>query len=306
MIDRLGGFDRADVQAALAAGTLALHLGPFSMGLRADRMAVMPFLMDLYRDVPASLEAGVLTDVALCLRAPNAFRRFVRPQVLPDPGFETPAIPLPLYMSGLAMEMGFNLAVALKIFRFTIVHGGVVADEKGGILISAASGGGKSTLTAALMQQGFRLFSDEFAIISDDAELVPYPRPVSLKNQSIDLVRQMAGAGEVSATIAGTPKGRIAYRRARLSDIKAAQKRARPKLILFPNFQKNAAPEVSKLEPADAMMRLITSSTNYRVSGETGFKAFTSMVQSAPAYEITYGTLEESVKLVQSLWERPV
>lgn len=289
-------------QRALAAGTLEMSLGTFSMRLKGRGRALQDFLLDIYRDTPVRLQLGDVTDVAVHVRPPNLLRGIVRRQVIPDPGFIVPAVPLPKRLSALALEMGLNLAIALKCCRYTTFHSAVVGNEKGAILISAHSGGGKSTLAAALMANGYRLFSDEFGLLDmTSANLWPYPRPVSLKGKSIDIVREFSGSDWVSDKLTGTPKGDIAYRRARPSDIAAANDPLPAKLIVFPVFQEGVAPMAKELTPAEALMKLIPSSTNYHLLGSAAFEALTKMLAGARSYEITYGTTDDSLMMVRDL-----
>jgi ABC-type cobalamin/Fe3+-siderophores transport system ATPase subunit len=59
------------------------------------------------------------------------------------------------------------------------------------LLLAGPSGAGKSTLCAALITRGWRLLSDEAAMIRpDDGLIQPYPRPICLKNASIDLIAE--------------------------------------------------------------------------------------------------------------------
>ena len=48
------------------------------------------------------------------------------------------------------------------------LHAGAVATEKGAIAIAAASGGGKSSLLAALLQAGLPLLSDDVVVLDAD------------------------------------------------------------------------------------------------------------------------------------------
>lgn len=295
-------FSRKELKSALSNGSLIVHLGPFSHRINGVNDHILNFLQDTYRDVPVELTPSDVTDIHLNLQAPNVFRKYFRKQVTPNPGFQVPVVPLPLSMTSLAYEMGLNLSVALKCCRYVTVHAGVVADDDGAIIMSAESGSGKSTLTAALIEQGYRLFSDEFALIGlNDAALQPYPRPISLKEGTIPIVRELAGPEWISPVVTGTPKGNIAYRRARKNDIKQAHKTAKAKLILFPQFTAGAAPLATKLNPAQAILRLIPASTNYGLLGEPAFHAITKLFDDAEAYEISYSTLEQSLRLVNEL-----
>lgn len=293
----------ADISPALRKGTFTLTLGPFAHLVKGPSHHLLPHLASMYGDCEASLEPSNVTEIMLRLRAPNVFRRFIRQQISPDPGFEVPAVPLPISMVPLAFEMGLNLSVALKTCRFVTIHAGVV--EKGGsaIIMSAASGGGKSTLSAALHGQGYNLFSDEFALMDlETAEVRSYPRPISLKQNSIPIVRELLGPDRISEVISDTPKGDIAYARVSNASLTSTQSSAPVKLILFPNFQVGAQAVARRLNPAEAVMRLVAASTNYSLLGEPAYRTMVSLVKGAQTYEITYGTTEESVRLVGELF----
>ncbi|WP_262691507.1 HprK-related kinase A [Kordiimonas aestuarii] len=301
---RVGTLATRRVGAALAAGRLNLHLGPFSTALQSHSAKVTRYFCDLYRDCLVTLNEDEIVDYTLRVGAPNLLRRFVRPQIVPDPGFHFPALPLPAHMAPLALEMGMNLTAALQCFRFVMFHAGVVAKNDNAVMIAAHSGGGKSTLTAAMMEAGYRLLSDEFAILHRSRPVLqPYPRPVSLKNASIDVVQAFAGNDAVSTRLEGTPKGTIAYRRARRADVEAMNQVAVPKLLIFPHFTDGRQPGVTQVEPADAAMRLVAGSPNYQVVGEAAFESTMAMFDSLACYEISYGNTEDSVRLVEDLFQ---
>ncbi len=301
----VASYDRRDLRAALRNGSFTLHLGPFSHLVSGASEPLLDFLSDTYRDYSVELTPSDVTDVLLRLEAPNILRRFIRRQITPNPGFKVPAVPLPLSMSPLAFEMGLNLSVALKCCRFINVHAGVVADKDGAIVMSAASGGGKSTLTAALLQHGYRLFSDEFALLGLDQPLLhPYPRPISLKQETIPVVRDMVGDNWISKVVTGTPKGDIAYYRARASDLAQDKTSAKAKLVLFPKFEKGVRPIARQLNPAEAIMRLVPASTNYSLLGEPAFHAITGLLKNIRAYEITYGSTIDSLRLVEQITDQ--
>ncbi|WP_262695028.1 HprK-related kinase A [Kordiimonas aquimaris] len=305
-VTRVSDLSRREIRSSLREGSLLLHLGPFAQLISGSSDPLIDFLQDTYRDCQVELFPSDVTDVHLNLRAPNILRKFFRPQVVPDPGFEVPAVPLPIEMAPLAFEMGLNLSVALKCCRFVTIHAGVVADKDGAILMSAESGSGKSTLTAALLERGYRLFSDEFALVGlGDAVLQPYPRPISLKEETIPIVRELAGDEWISPIVKGSPKGDIAYRRARRSDIDQSHKQAKAKLILFPEFEPGMRPYKRRLNTAEAILRLIPASTNFGLLGEQAYLAITRLFDDAVAYELSYGSTEQSLSLIdEALQER--
>ena len=77
-----------------------------------------------------------------------------------------------------------------------------------------APGAGKSTLTAGLIYRGWRLLSDELALIRrSDGQIVPLARPVNLKNESIALMQRFAPSAVFSAPAHDTAKGTVALMR---------------------------------------------------------------------------------------------
>ncbi|HEX2114909.1 MAG TPA: hypothetical protein VHM01_10940, partial [Alphaproteobacteria bacterium] len=79
---------------------------------------------------------------------------------------------------------------AINSHRFFLnIHAGVVGDGEGAILLPAAPGSGKSSLTAALSRSGLDYFSDEVALLEEpDLEVRPIPLAVCVKSTGWDLM----------------------------------------------------------------------------------------------------------------------
>src|SRR3546814_6175040 len=68
-----------------------------------------------------------------------------------------------------------------------------------------------STLTACLVHNGWRLLSDEMALVSlQDGGLTALARPISLKNRSIDLIADILPNAALSARSEDTVTGAVA------------------------------------------------------------------------------------------------
>jgi hypothetical protein len=61
------------------------------------------------------------------------------------------------------------------------LHAGAVAYKGRGIVIPGRSFSGKTTLVAALAQAGAEYYSDEYAVLNSDGQLIPYPKDLSLR-----------------------------------------------------------------------------------------------------------------------------
>ena len=79
--------------------------------------------------------------------------------------------------------------LAVEAYRSFAIHSGVVAKNERVVAFPAQTGGGKSTLTAACVLNGFSYVSDEALCVDlETAEVMPYPKPLGLSPASRDLL----------------------------------------------------------------------------------------------------------------------
>ena len=83
-----------------------------------------------------------------------------------------------------ALESDIQLYVAAGARRRLFVHAGVVGWRGRAIVIPGRSMSGKSTLVAALIRAGATYYSDEYAVFDEQGRVHPYPRPLSLRDDS--------------------------------------------------------------------------------------------------------------------------
>jgi HprK-related kinase A len=200
------------------------------------------------------------------------------------------------------LESGLNWLVWTSTARFLLVHAAVLEREGAALVMPGPSGVGKSTLCAALVARGWRLLSDEVAMIRPrDGLLQPYPRPISLKNESIEMIARMAPDAHFSRRFDGTIKGTVAFMRAPPQAIARADVPARPRVVVFPRYAALAPVEVAPLEKAQAFMRLVDHSSNYLTLLETGFDTLAFLVEACDHYTLSYGALDEAASQIESL-----
>lgn len=277
-----------------------LQVGPVAFRIGSQWRAPVAQLRRLYAGYP---EPDGVCDFTVRLEAERPWRRWLRPSVAIRGDYVLPdAAPLPLAQGLLAAEMGMNLQMALGQKTFLLLHAASVEKDGRALLMTGASGAGKSTLGALLGERGWRFMGDEFALLGlDDGLLHPFPRAVSLKNESLGLFDGM-DPGRLGPLLSGTPKGTIRHLRPNGEAIERMGEAARPVLILFPRFGLDLEPAVRDVGSAEAFMRLTQASTNYVALGERGFAALTGLVGSVPSKAIDYADTAQAEEIVGRLW----
>ena len=280
--------------------TFEVQVGPVAFRVGSDWRSPIDALAALY--APYRRPRGAC-DFTVRLEAAKPWRRWLRPAVTIGGDFALPdAAPLPLEHGLLAAEMGMNLQMALGQRRFLLLHAATVERDGRALVLTGASGSGKSTLSALLAQRGWRFLGDEFALLEPATGLIhPFPRPVSLKNGAIALLKAVAEQ-RVGPLLSGTPKGDIRHLRPPEAAIEAMAEPARPALLLFPRFGRELTAEVRPVGMAEAFVRLTQASTNYVALGESGFTALTRLVTSIPSSAIDYPDADAAFGLVDQLW----
>ena len=139
------------------------------------------------------------------LRLPSADVETVR-RWLPHWWADTGAAPERTWELASAAEAEYvirelELWVAEHAADRIFVHAGVVAIDGRALLLPGRSTCGKTTLTAALLAAGAAYGSDEYAVLSQDGRVHPYPRPLEIRNGA---GRSRVPAAEMgAATFAG-------------------------------------------------------------------------------------------------------
>jgi len=255
----------------------------------------------LYADYTL-LETATFSDFQIVLRRPFNFRRWFRPQV--DFYFDgrKPFKPLPLKQAYAMLEWGLNWCIANHAHHFLILHSAVLEKNGKSIILPAPQGSGKSTLCAALAGKGWRLFSDELALISlKSGELYPCTKPINLKNDSINIIRNFLPESINSNLFCDTHKGTVSLFKATTASVQSSQKISKPTFVIFPKFIKNSDTELNPLSESNAFLMLIENSFNYDVLGGKGFIAMCELVKGVDCFEFSYSKLDEAISLFDEL-----
>jgi HprK-related kinase A len=199
-------------------------------------------------------------------------------------------------------ESGLNWAISTTVHQYLIIHAAAV--ERGGraMIIPGQSGSGKSTLCAGLAFRGWRLLSDELALIAPlTTELVALARPINLKNESIEVVRRLAPGLVLSSPAKDTLKGTIVLVRPPTDSIDRIEERAAPRWIVFPSFENGAPTTLTARPRAESFIELAANAINYGVLGERGFNTLAEVITRSSCFELTYSDLDEGVRVLTEM-----
>jgi HprK-related kinase A len=297
----VGALARADLAARLAGPGLVLRTGPFVNRIRSDIPAVVDGLALMYADYPVEAPDS-FADFQLDLHRSRGVRRWFRPHVHFSQDGRTSMQSLPLAQAYPMFEWVMNWNISQRAHGYLIIHAAVLEKHGRAVILPAPPGSGKSTLCAALAGHGWRLLSDELTLLRlDDGMLVPVPRPVSLKNASIDVIRTFLPDAVLNRPVDDTTKGTIAHLRAPRASVERAAEPARPGCIVFPRYQAGAATRLEPMARARAFMDVADNSFNYPLLGARGFAALGGLIDSAAAYTFEYSSLPDAMALFERL-----
>ena len=289
------------LDARLAGPGIRLRTGPFIARIRSRLPAVSEGIALHYRDHRIG-DADGFADFDVGVRTPANVRRWVRPQAHFCFDGQSPFTPLPLDQAFAMLEWGLNWCVSAHCHQYLMFHAAVVERSGRAMVLPAPPGSGKSTLCAGLIHRGWRLLSDELALIDfASGAIVPMPRPVSLKNGSIDVIRAFAPAAAIGPPVHDTIKGSVAHMRPPADSVGRAMERAQAGWIVFPRYRHNATAALTPLPKERAVMQMAGNAFNYGIHGRRGFELLTGFVDRCGCYEFEYADLDAAARVFDDL-----
>ena len=296
----LSSLSPAELRFQLEGPGIYFRTGVFVTHVRTAIRYVMEGIGLLYADYPLAEED--FADFHVSLERPANLRRWYRPQVMFRFDGRSPFKPLPLEQAFPMFEWGLNWCVSSHVYRYLIIHAAVI--ERGGFaaILPAPPGCGKSTLCAGLVNRGWRLLSDELTLVGiDDGMILPLPRPVSLKNASIGIIKSYVPGSVFSPTVMDTTKGSVAHMKPTADSVRRAGEKARPGWIIFPKYEPDAEARLVALPRSRTLMRVAENAFNFNALGARGFDTLAKMIDSSLCFEFTYSRLDDAVAAFASL-----
>ena len=297
---KLGDLTLVQLRQRLTDNDLALRTGPFVTRIHSPMPQVVDGLLRLYADFP--LDTGEFRDFHVRVGPPPGLRRWLRPQINFWYDGHSPFKPLPANHAFALLEWGLNWCVAGHAHHYLMLHAAVLEKNGRAVVLPGDPGAGKSTLTAALMLSGWRLLSDEITLVDrDDGLLVGLARPVSLKNASIDVIRQAFPDAVIGAPAYDTHKGTVAHVQPSADSVARVGEKARPAWVVFPRWRQGATARLSPHSRADAFLHTASHAFNYSLLGSLGFELNAALIDACECHDFEYSRLDDALRVFAEL-----
>jgi HprK-related kinase A len=297
----LSALDLSEIRRRLRGNGLVLQTGPFAVRIQSPIASLAVDLARMYQDYPVP-DASCFVDFSVSMEHGSRWHRWLRPQVVFKFDGQSPFEPLPVDHAFVLLEWAMNWCISAQAHHFLILHAAVLEREGCAAIMPAPPGSGKSTLCAGLVNRGWRLLSDELALISlADGSLAPLCRPVSLKNQSIDIIRAYAPDAVLNRPTHHTSKGTVTHMQVPATDLARVTETAKPRWVVFPKYAQGSAPKLIPHSRAKSVLELARNSFNYMVLGLTGFEVLADVVEGCDCYDFEYSQLDDAVAVFETL-----
>lgn len=297
----LSDLSSTDVRNLLHGQGLVVRTGPFNFRIYSRIESVAQGLQLLYADYPV-VDGHEFVDFTVSLVQSGGIRRWWRPQVRFIYDGAQPFVPMPVDHAFPLLEWAMNWCISTQAHQYLALHAAVLERDGQAVIMPAPPGSGKSTLCAGLTCRGWRLLSDELTLISPvDGLIAPLGRPISLKNQSLDVIKQFAPGAVMNQVTHDTTKGSVSHMKVPAEHVVRLDQRVKPRWVIFPKYDASSTTELTARSKANSMLELGRNAFNYTVLGLTGFELLADVISACDCYDFRYSQLEDAVSAFDQL-----
>ena len=298
----VGELSPGEIRNRLDGPGLRIRIGPIVTEIRSSFPAIHSAIA-LHYAAHRAADDGEFADFHVSVLPPSGPRRWIRPTATFRFENAPPFQPLPAEQAFPLLEWGLNWCMATQCHQYLIIHAAVLERRGRALVMPAPPGSGKSTLCAALVARGWRLLSDELALIDvASGEVVPMPRPISLKNDSIDVVGRFWTDAAMSPVVHETLKGSVVHVQPPAASVALSEETALPGWIVLPRYRAGVAARLAALSKGSTLMQLVESAFNYSMHGRRGFNVLADFIDASACFEFSYGgDLAEAVLTFETL-----
>lgn len=266
-----------------------INVGPFNFSVISNISTVHEYLNSHYSQYLLDMANSRFIDYHVEVNHGAWYRQLYRPQAIFKFNQHIPFKPLPADQAHAFLEWGMNWVIASQANHFFMLHAAVVEKDGKGIIISAPSGSGKSTLCAYLVSQGWRLLSDEIALIDPETMLLyGLGRPINLKNKSIQLMQRYYPREHFSSIASDTHKGSVSLLRPKADHIQPLNIPVAARHVIFVNYNPSEECYAEPVDKALALTEIVKNSFNFSLFGTDGFECARKLVAQTNISYIEY------------------
>lgn len=203
-----------------------------------------------------------------------------------------------------------HLHITLFVFHYLwqyvkncyIIHGGALAWEKKGVILTGMSGSGKSTLTHALTKAGFRYLTDEWALTDmKNIRLYPFPFSPSFERDSSLLFKEVGDSFDEDVGL--NYKNIKCFVDIKKMGVKARIRPIKPEFIIFPTYSpRNKKPRIQQISKSLAVKKLSKNLVNFQpnkdILGPLN-SSLENLVENVTCYKLYTSNLDETIALVK-------
>lgn len=193
----------------------------------------------------------------------------------------------------------YNLLVD-RLSDYYLIHAAVVAHNNKAIVLPARSGGGKTTLIAALLKSHFRYLTDEIGVIDPHTLKVhPFPKPLNIKIGSLSLFEDFGPEMEVIKKNEINIEDKIHHVLVKRSSIHPVDNPLPVGDIIFVEYDPRGKSRLTPISRANAIFELARCSFNqYRFKGK-GIDILDGLVRGCECYELKFTEIGKGVNLIR-------
>lgn len=298
---RVASLSSGELTRRLQKNELIVRMPPFVVRFRSDVPSLTRDFLTLYSDYELA-DMNAFADFHVEIRYVPNLKRLFDPEIR----FYFDGIPsfsiLPAQQSFPTLEWGLNWCVAAHSHHYLVIHAAVLERNGYALIMPAPPGSGKSTLCAALMMNGWRLLSDELTLYDrNTGHIYGHPRPVSLKNRSIDVILSAFPDAIMTTPVMTESKGMVALLKPPESAVVAAAVPAKPRWLVLPKYEQDTEARFEHQGSARTLALIAEQSFNYDLLGLDGFKAAGSLLLQCSCVKFTYSNLDEAISLFENI-----
>ena len=290
----------SEAKDTLVRGELRLKVGPYIYCIQSSESVVFDGLRKLYNDYQM-LPVESFSDYHLSLRPANLIQKWRKKIDFYSDGYR-PFNRINAQHAFAFLEWGMNWCVSTGSNEYLKLHAAVLSKNGIGLILPGLPGVGKSTLTAALCLTGWRVLSDEHALIPFGTnKLVPLCRPISLKNKSIEIIKSFDPSVVLGPESQDTHKGTVAHMKADMASDSHDSELIPAYLIIFPRYSPESKLVLNKKPKTEAFMFAGLHSFNYSLLSQIGFDTMSTLMDAVNCYDLIYSDLEKALQAIEKL-----